>query len=141
MCSSDLAMQVANSAKALEEQCQRNASPGEMATQLKQLVKALEPVLAAIDSARDSLADSLTTSDTRPPGEQPVLAQLRQALENFDPESEELARSLQPAASATGHDSVLGALLQHIEDFDFNAALEVLNENQGVLLELEADGK
>jgi len=135
------AMQVANSAKALEEQCQRNASPGEMATQLKQLVKALEPVLAAIDSARDSLADSLTTSDTRPPGEQPVLAQLRQALENFDPESEELARSLQPAASATGHDSVLGALLQHIEDFDFNAALEVLNENQGVLLELEADGK
>jgi hypothetical protein len=65
-----------------------------------------------------------------------TLAELRQALENFDPGSRDIALRLQASAGGSDEEGAISELVQHVDNFDFSAALAVLEANQAVFAEL-----
>ncbi len=133
------ATDVAAAASTLEIACKNRDSQGTLTTQLKALLAALGPVLHAIGQAQDSLRATTTAVATGAPAAAPLLASLREALENFDGESRKIAEALMGAATETTQNETMQALLAHIDNFDFEAALALLTENETVLLNNESD--
>ena len=68
----------------------------------------------------------------------PTLTQLREALENFDPGSREIAEKLLSAVSGTDHETPVDTIIGHIDNFDFGEALATLTANEAALAEVDA---
>jgi CheY-like chemotaxis protein len=128
------ATDVAAAASTLETACKNHESPGALLTQLKALLHILGPVLHAIGQAQDNLRAANTAVATDAPQAGPLLASLREALENFDGESRKIAEALMGTTNHAPHNDTMQALLAHIDNFNFEAALALLTENEAVLL-------
>ena len=133
------ATDVAAAASTLETACKNHESPGALLTQLKALLHILGPVLHAIGQAQDNLRAANTAVATDAPQAGPLLASLREALENFDGESRKIAEALMGTTNHAPHNDTMQALLAYIDNFDFEAALALLTENEAVLQNNESD--
>jgi two-component system sensor histidine kinase/response regulator len=128
------AADVAAAASTLETGCKNRDSQDTLLTQLKVLLDMLEPVLHAIGQAQDSLRAAKTAVANDAPAAAPLLASLRDALENFDGESRKIAEALMGAVHSASDNETMQALLALIDSFDFEAALALLTKNEAALL-------
>jgi CheY-like chemotaxis protein len=127
---------VSEAARDLETACREATPPAEQTRRLQKVLGALVPVINAIESARPALTGSTATTDAGVASLADTLAELRQALENFDPGSRDIALRLQASAGGSDEEGAISELVQHVDNFDFSAALAVLEANQAVFAEL-----
>jgi PAS domain S-box-containing protein len=127
---------VSEAARDLETACRVATPPAEQTRRLQKVLGALVPVINAIESARPALTGSTATTDAGVASLADTLAELRQALENFDPGSRDIALRLQASAGGSDEEGAISELVQHVDNFDFSAALAVLEANQAVFAEL-----
>ena len=132
------ATQVALAAAELENVCKTDAASGVPARHLEQLLASLAPVLRAIESARDRLSGAEAETQASTLAIAPSLTRLREALENFDPESRNVAAKLLSAVCGTEHEAAIEAIIGHIDNFDFDAALAALTANESALAAVDA---
>jgi len=132
------ATQVAHAAKELEDVCKTATASAVPARHLEQLLAVLAPVLRAIEAARDSLSGSESVAQGPALAIAPTLTQLREALENFDPKSRDIAEKLLSAVSGTDHEAAIDTIIGHIDNFDFGEALATLTANDATLAEVDA---
>jgi len=132
------ATQLAYAAKELEDACKTDTASDVPARHLEQLLAALTPVLRAIDSAQDRLSGTGAVAQGPTLAITTTLTQLREALENFDPESRGIAEKLLSAVCGTEHEAAINTIIGHIDNFDFGEALAALTANETELTQVDA---
>ena len=109
------------------EQLFRNGEADDsIETPLAELQAKLVRVMTALNqlgehNAAAASADTLDSS--RVPA---LLAQLRELLEDDDTDAEQPVEALTPLLAGTPHSSLLAELAGHLDNYDFEAALDVL---------------
>ncbi|NOR51316.1 MAG: response regulator [Gammaproteobacteria bacterium] len=113
---------IQQAAKELESVCSRHAADEIIESALQQLIGEMTPVIAGLESFISNVEQSQTAGVADPQQIKALLEQLKTALQEDDPDAlervEELVK-LMPKQDLT-------ALKSAIEEFDFVAALEVL---------------
>jgi len=116
----------------LEQACQVG-DPGEvLEARLLDVEACLEPVLAALSGLLESTASgaSAASPDKQPPGPefQTQLNELKQLLADSDAAAVDLLRQLQGQSPERGLAEKLKRVAQQVERFDFDQALELLQD-------------
>ena len=118
------AMDVSATAASLESACRAAQADTVIISQLDALLGSLDPVLAALDAATPGAKEEQRTGAGDADDVRRLLRALREALQNFDGQSRELADQL---VSATGAAGQLQDVIVLIDNFDFGAALAALD--------------
>ena len=117
------------SAEWVERLCDLKEPDGSFDTALAALQIKLNAVMAALDSLGGDRAQPVSAgaSDARDISRVPMLlARLRERLEDDDAEAEQLLEALTPLLAGTSRAGLLDDLATRIEDYDFDAALELM---------------
>ena len=123
------AERTATAALALEEACSQQIEPTHITLATQDVLDALAPVLDAIEACRSQLEGKPDPAVSSTTAASETLDGLRLALENFDPQARSFAAKLQAASDNPDLSEVVSQLLGHIDSFDFNSALALLDEH------------
>ena len=118
------ARQVAQAAAALEQACATEQSDDEVQSRLAEVEQCLAPVMEALAGMHE--AQSYSAQPPRPPKElQEYLAKLKRLLADSDTSAVEVLRELarNPTLAVP-----LAPVVQQVELFDFDRALELLQQ-------------
>jgi PAS domain S-box-containing protein len=131
------AQEVSVAAGKLELACRNDAPPAEQTLCLQQVLAALGPVINSLDAASDLASGLPGTPDDGAVDVPQTLARLRQALEDFDTASRDIAAALFETARGSAMEAPVSALIGQIDNFDFSAALETLCDHEPELAALD----
>jgi CheY-like chemotaxis protein len=127
--------EVSLSAAELEAVCRPGEEDAPVEARRRAVVRALEPVLAALGEA-EWLEPAQDESAAGPGIDAGAMAELRNLLENADTRAGQEAESLAKAGSESQR-VLLQAIIEQIELFDFDAALEALTTMEQQLEAME----
>ena len=118
------------------EESFRNGEPGaSIETALAELQIELSAVMAALNRLGEH-DSALATGDTRDITQVPVLlTQLRKLLEDNDAEAEQPVEALIPLLAGSPQARLLTEIADHVENYDFDAALEAITRLQAEIPE------
>ncbi|MCK7575840.1 MAG: response regulator [Chromatiales bacterium] len=122
------ARDVQAAAQALESACQAGESAERLDRLLAETLACLEPVLAGLAVLDRSESAESGTAPVERTTVEPVLTRLRALLLDDDTEAADVVEELNPLLAGSAFGSLMIRMSQAIEDYDFEAALEVLDE-------------
>ena len=126
------AMDVAAAAEALETACKDHAASEIIEALLAQTLSELVPVLQGIGAlSQDRVGTSARTSAVDSGA---VLKKLRQALEESEVDATDIAAELLLCAQGTPAYSSVESLVDCLDSFDFDGALDILRDNEAAIL-------
>ncbi|MCU7834077.1 MAG: response regulator [gamma proteobacterium symbiont of Taylorina sp.] len=118
-------------AQELESACKENQSDEQIALLLNDVDKNLSVVLASLDALNNSTPESAKeTNNAALDTEQlsSLLAQLRELLEDDDPDAADIVEEIEDLPGISSHKIVLKLLLKAIDKYDFELALKELDK-------------
>ncbi|MCU7834079.1 MAG: response regulator [gamma proteobacterium symbiont of Taylorina sp.] len=118
------------SVQALENACKENQPNEQVAQLLNDVDKSLSVVLTSLDALSNSTPESAKeTNNAALDTEQlsSLLAQLRDLLEDDDPDAADIVEEIEDLPGISSHKIVLKRLLKAIDEYDFELALEELD--------------
>ena len=119
---------VAEAASELEAACAAGKEPSRIEAALQRTVAALVPVLAGLRDMTPAAASPTAPPSVDTESLQTLLARLRGLLADGDVEAAPVARSLLPLMQGTTNEAAIGRVMTLVDEFDFEAALVVLDE-------------
>ncbi|WP_242470084.1 response regulator [Allochromatium vinosum] len=122
------ARDVQAAAQALESACQAGESGERLDVLLAETLVCLEPVLAGLAVLDRSESAESGTAPVERVVVEPILARLRALLLDDDTEAADVAEELTTRLAGSALGSLMGRMTRAIEDYDFEAALTVLDE-------------
>jgi two-component system, sensor histidine kinase and response regulator len=122
------ARDVQAAAQALESACQAGESGERLDVLLAETLVCLEPVLAGLAVLDRSESAESGTAPVERVVVEPILARLRALLLDDDTEAADVAEELTTRLAGSALGSLMGRMTRAIEDYDFDAALTVLDE-------------
>jgi two-component system, sensor histidine kinase and response regulator len=122
------ARDVQAAAQALESACQAGESGERLDVLLAETLACLEPVIAGLAVLDRSESAESGTAPVERAVVEPILARLRALLLDDDTEAADVVEELKPLLAGSALGSLMHRMTQVIEDYDFEAALTVLDE-------------
>jgi two-component system, sensor histidine kinase and response regulator len=122
------ARDVQAAAQALESACQAGESGERLDRLLAETLVCLEPVLAGLAMLNRPESTGSGTAPVERAAVEPILARLRALLLDDDTEAADVVEELNPPLAGSSLGPLMKQMTQAIEDYDFEAALAVLDE-------------
>ena len=124
------ARDVEAAAQALESACQAGEASERLDALLAETLACLEPVIAglAVLDRPESAESGTSTAPIERAAVEPILARLRALLLDDDTEAADAVEELAPLLAGGALGPLMNQMTQAIEDYDFEAALTVLDE-------------
>ena len=122
------ARDVQAAAQALESACQTGESVERLDVLVAETLTCLEPVLVGLAVLDRSESDESGMAPVERAVVEPILARLRALLRDDDTEAADVVDELTPLLAGSALGSLMGRMTRAIEDYDFEAALTVLDE-------------
>ena len=127
------AKQVQEAARALEAACAEGQSAAQIDSLLPDVIANLTPVIEGLRT--------LDEADTTPPASaafdpeiiKPLLQELRGLLEDDDTDATDLIDQLEPHLRGSPHMGALKTVMDAVDDYDFEVALEALEEFDAIV--------
>ena len=117
---------VQDAAKALETACRNTVAADEIDGRLNCVLSELLPVIQTLSNLdRNKTATGGAALD--PETLRPLLARLRELVEDYDSEAADIAQELMPQLQGAGLGEDITGLIDEIGEFDFDAAMETLS--------------
>ncbi len=129
------AEQVQQAAAALESGCKENMAAEEINRLLNNVATALSPMLAGLSALEQPATSTKAQEDVDPEKRNALLAQLQDLLEDDDTEAGEVIEELEKMLGKGEQTSVLQRLSTAIGEYDFEQALEELENLKSVWIE------